>query len=1193
MLLFVLILSLIFPNVILGKVSSLSASSAPPTTAAARLSAASTARLSAASVAQWSAQTIPQRSTQLVTPPVREPDLSVVLLADTSGSMRDNDPTNLRNIALSAFIDMLGAEDSLSLITFSTTAQQVWPLTRLGDTREPLKEQLTAAMEPGGFSDYVSGLRLARETLAARTEGTKPIIVMLTDGEPYPSNEYANDEAIRSAYQAQLDGEIAALAEAAIPVYSVGFSEEVDLAVLENMAQQTQGQVSVQSSPASLEVALFNDIRIIKNRTLVLEETRNLVAGDEPQIVRVEMDELTRQLKLLLTHTGVQDYRIQIEPPAGVDMAANATLTEHQDYSLLVIEPAAGAGLGTWQVRLSGVGEVRLYADKDLHTKPAILAPLTQNLQSADGDLEVLVELRNEMGRVTVDSQHFQVRASITSDTSEGETPIELPLTFADGIYHGVVPGPHPPGNYQVTAELVSDTQLIASTTMSFTVSNLPSLTVDLTTDNALYRLGNKDTVTAQLLMDGVPLVPGEDLVLSQIALQLTPVDAAAGSGGQADSDSSGQPGDSGGQPGDLSAPISGSPSLFVFTNDGTGVDAEAADKFWSTAVTWGEEGTFRVTSLLEGTYRGQQFSDTQDLGLIQVSGAGAIRLEAQPATWLTGRDNVLPVTLINNSAFQQDVTLSLSAIDGNVPVEINGGTFFLQPEQVLTTQLQFTTLPENTPASSLLTLHITPTDEQVEVSTQDLQIPLTVTSSGALAKADLLTWLNRWAPLILLIASILLIFVLGGVILYRLRVRSLYQLHGELHLHWSAKALYSGRPLLLLRTKTGKPVNDLSTVATVVDAVGAAAVGTVGVGVATNGAAASGAAASGAAASGVAASGVAASGSVDRVDSSSAEATRSGKDRGKDRRKDRGKRSRFFAGSNDGSVDEGKATSGKTGGGGDAGGRNYAVSNADEGRDVLSGRFGGSFGGSFGEGFGERGSKSRDVLAGRNGVNIGSNAVDVAATDNAGVDGAASAGAAVDGVPPSESLSKSDGRNDLPEDPINAVKGTGAQTDEGAGGVAGGNAGTVTGALTGGNSIRHSGGNEEHVESVVINLDKLRTNGISISLGKIKTKTKTDYTIPDSSSDFILYIELVEIPIRNPVLAGWGSLRKREGALADVIVKADSPGFLEYNGRIKGQQIVQPGDKWQAGDVLFAYHERDGAAAQAAGGKNVLEGKL
>lgn len=80
-------------------------------------------------------------------------ELSVVLLADTSGSMLGNDPDNLRYSALSAFIDMLEGNDYLSLITFDTDSEVVWPLTELGsaEDRVPLKERIEDALTPEGL----------------------------------------------------------------------------------------------------------------------------------------------------------------------------------------------------------------------------------------------------------------------------------------------------------------------------------------------------------------------------------------------------------------------------------------------------------------------------------------------------------------------------------------------------------------------------------------------------------------------------------------------------------------------------------------------------------------------------------------------------------------------------------------------------------------------------------------------------------------------------------------------------------------------------------------------------------------------------------------------------------------------------------------------------------------------------------
>lgn len=674
-------------------------------------------------------------------------NLSVVLLADTSGSMRDNDPNNLRYNSLRAFIDMLGAEDYLSLITFDTEVQKVWPLTRLGDSasRTPLKDQLNTALEAGGYSDYLSAFRMARGELEARPEGTKPIIVVLTDGEPLPGGLDFDNAEVKNNYIAQLMTEVDALAQSGTPIYSVGFSTDVDRAVLDDMAVRTKGEVNLLDSPVDLELALFQDIRTIKNRTLVLEEKRTLRATDEPQTVRLDMDPFTRQIKLLLTHPGVQNFTLETQAPDGVDGASNSYLIRQDEYSLFVIEPKAGSAAGTWRVRLSGEGNISLFADKDLHTKPFILSPAAHTLQPSGESMEVVLELRNEEGKLALDPANYLMEAIL--ELPDG---ITQPITLQEdaGSYRAVVETLTTLGEYKLVAKLSTKGQLIAQSEAIFQVRDLPTVTLDLKTDGQVYKLNSDPLVSARLLRADVAMQPGPELELSRFELVLIHEDAGIGE-----------------------------ETSYAFVNDGTGGDAKAGDELWAARPGFSQAGNSRVVVELEGRYQGAAFVTTRELGTIEIAPPGTILLEATSATWLLGQTNRLTVTLTNQSPFRQEVQLRATGL----PVTLGEDRVVLEPEQVLTRDFVFSTLDGVTAGNAELRLEALPSDTAVTVENQNLPVALVVTNSTELAQKTFQETLQQYGPFIALTPLLILLYIAGGYLLYLRKLKPSRMLKGEL----------------------------------------------------------------------------------------------------------------------------------------------------------------------------------------------------------------------------------------------------------------------------------------------------------------------------------------------------------------------------------------------------------------------------
>lgn len=101
------------------------------------------------------------------------------------------------------------------------------------------------------------------------------------------------------------------------------------------------------------------------------------------------------------------------------------------------------------------------------------------------------------------------------------------------------------------------------------------------------------------------------------------------------------------------------------------------------------------------------------------------------------------------------------------------------------------------------------------------------------------------------------------------------------------------------------------------------------------------------------------------------------------------------------------------------------------------------------------------------------------------------------------------------------------------------------------------------------------------------RTDGKADYSVPDTSGEFAIHITRVAIPIKNTIHAGWLSLgSSKETTEQDLLVRADAPGFVQWDGKISSQRLVQPRGAWQAGDLIFSYRveQRDTI------GKNILE---
>ncbi|TJX14169.1 VWA domain-containing protein [Tissierella creatinini] len=199
--------------------------------------------------------------------------LAVSLVIDTSGSMAQTDPQKLRQAVADVFIDYLNPEDYLGIITFNSAVDLEIPMQQLKDDtiRSSIKSNLGPKLEGIADTDYKAALDKANLQLESlfNPDATK-IIIFLTDGKPDPNpiKIPAGSQAMNK-YMNGLWGTVASISTNKYPVYSIGFSDGIDVEVLNRIATETGGDVRIYKDAADLDTNL---VKMLKSREKIVEE---------------------------------------------------------------------------------------------------------------------------------------------------------------------------------------------------------------------------------------------------------------------------------------------------------------------------------------------------------------------------------------------------------------------------------------------------------------------------------------------------------------------------------------------------------------------------------------------------------------------------------------------------------------------------------------------------------------------------------------------------------------------------------------------------------------------------------------------------------------------------------------------------------------------------------------------------------
>lgn len=111
------------------------------------------------------------------------PALVTVLALDVSGSMR-GEPLAQVVRSVERIVDLLGDDDRLGVVAFSTGATEVAPALALDAGHRRTVKSRVARLAADDRTNIEAGLALARSILPARTDRQRRGIVLLSDGEP-------------------------------------------------------------------------------------------------------------------------------------------------------------------------------------------------------------------------------------------------------------------------------------------------------------------------------------------------------------------------------------------------------------------------------------------------------------------------------------------------------------------------------------------------------------------------------------------------------------------------------------------------------------------------------------------------------------------------------------------------------------------------------------------------------------------------------------------------------------------------------------------------------------------------------------------------------------------------------------------------------------------------------------------------
>jgi len=313
----------------------------------------------------------------------RSDTIDVILVVDTSGSMKTNDPENIRISAAKLFVDMSSEGDRIGIVSMSGEdhTQVIAPLTPIGTWlggvdrgREALKEALEELSTPiPGGTFMGAALRYAYEMLDKTEPGRRQFVVFLTDGVQEAEAWSILDEVLT-------DFEVKRFWK----IFAIALGEEADLEFLQHeIAERTGGRAYRASTPQELIRVYTELFATLRHNTYV--NFISVQANSFQRLFTVSEEQKITNITFVVPRSGSErrlpvDLLISPNDVNIIDMALAGGVYHAEDprYEVYILGRDALLLEGEWRIRLLGEGviEVAALVRSDLGIK--LLAPPPQ-----------------------------------------------------------------------------------------------------------------------------------------------------------------------------------------------------------------------------------------------------------------------------------------------------------------------------------------------------------------------------------------------------------------------------------------------------------------------------------------------------------------------------------------------------------------------------------------------------------------------------------------------------------------------------------------------------------------------------------------------------------------------------------------------------------------------------------------------
>lgn len=367
-------------------------------------------------------------------------DIRIVI--DVSGSMKNNDPNNLRSPALRLILGLLPADAESGVWTFATSAKSLVAHKVADDSwKEKARQQSKKIHSRGLFTN----IELALNTATAEVnegEHYKKHVILLSDGFVDVSKESIDSEQSR---QRIIDELIPRLKKANIAVHTIALSDMADHDLLRTISLSTDGWYEQAESADSLQRVFLHVFEKAAKRDTVPLLDNNFKIDDS-------VSEMTL---LVFRREGAKATELILPDQSRMllsQLPSNVRWQSEDHYDLITVDkPISGA----WQIDAEVDPDNRVMVITDLKLQTTDLPNTILIGEVFDFDISL-----TEKSDIIVKQDFLALVDAQLNEETEGNTSIETALNELqqEGVYRTHIGENFKPGRNDVVVLLKSAT---------------------------------------------------------------------------------------------------------------------------------------------------------------------------------------------------------------------------------------------------------------------------------------------------------------------------------------------------------------------------------------------------------------------------------------------------------------------------------------------------------------------------------------------------------------------------------------------------------------------------------------------------------------------------------------------------------------------------------------------------------------